>query len=129
MRQVFDPEQMMMSKSKPNDLNLGRFSYQNAIGPARPNESITLDATFLMASCTKLLTSIAGIQCVERGQIDLDDDVSNVLTELKDAEILVGFEEETGKPILKKAANKITLRWVFLVSATIFSQQSLMAHL
>lgn len=97
----------------------GRFSYQNAIGPARPNEPITLSATFLMASCTKLLTSIAGIQCVERGQIGLDDDVSSVLTELKDAEILIGFEEETGKPILKNAANKITLRLVSVLSATI----------
>lgn len=67
-----------------------------------------------MASCTKLLTSIAGLQCVERGYIALDDDVSSVLTELKNVEMLTGFEEETGKPILRKAVNKITLRFVNL---------------
>jgi len=69
-----------------------------------------LDSTFWLASCTKLLTTIAVLQCVESGQIELDDDVSSVLTELKDIEILTGFQDGTDTPILKKADNKITLR-------------------
>jgi len=68
------------------------------------------DATFVLASCTKLLTTIAALQCVENGQIGLDDDVSAVLTELKDIEIITGFQEGTDIPILKKAENKVTLR-------------------
>ena len=68
-----------------------------------------LDATFFFASCTKLMTSIAALQCVERGLITLDEDVSPILTELKDIKILSGFEEN-GTPILKLASNKITLR-------------------
>jgi CubicO group peptidase (beta-lactamase class C family) len=63
-----------------------------------------------MASCTKLMTSIAALQCVERGQIGLDDDVSRVLTELRDIQIITGFKEGTEEPILKTAENKITLR-------------------
>ena len=59
------------------------------------------------------MTSISALQCVERGQIGLDDDVSTVLTEFKDIQILTGFKDETEEPIFKKAENKITLRYVF----------------
>lgn len=68
-----------------------------------------LNATFILASCTKLMTSIAALQCVERGLINLDEDVSPILTELKDVKILSGFEQN-GTPSLKPASNKITLR-------------------
>lgn len=71
---------------------------------------MTTDTTFIMASCTKLMASIAALQSVERGQIGLDDDLSTVLTEFKDIQIITGFEEGTETPILKKAENKITLR-------------------
>lgn len=66
-----------------------------------------------MASCTKLVTSIAALRCVEQGQIGLDDDLSPILTEFKGIQILEGFKTGTdGKdiPILKPAKNKITLR-------------------
>lgn len=75
-----------------------------------PTDKIDVDATFIMASCTKLMTSIAALQCVERGQIGLDDDVSSVLVELKDIQILTGFNEETGEPTFKTAEKKLTLR-------------------
>lgn len=75
-----------------------------------PTEKIDINATFAMASCTKLITSTAALQCVERGQIGLDDDVSTILTELKDIDILAGFKEGTEEPILQKSENKITLR-------------------
>ncbi|CCD44768.1 similar to beta-lactamase [Botrytis cinerea T4] len=91
----------------------GTFKYERAIGPATPNSQIELDSTFVMASCTKLIASIAGLRCVEQGQIGLDDDLSPILTEFKDIQILEGFE--TGAdgreiPILKPAKNKVTLR-------------------
>jgi CubicO group peptidase (beta-lactamase class C family) len=56
------------------------------------------------------LTSIAALQLVERGLIKLDDDVSSILVEFEDKEILTGFDENE-KPILKKAENKVTLRY------------------
>jgi CubicO group peptidase (beta-lactamase class C family) len=86
------------------------LQYQKAFGQKSPTEKLDVDATFIMASCTKLMTSIAALQCVERGQIGLDDDVSTVLHELKDLEIITGFKEGTEEPILKKAENKVTLR-------------------
>jgi len=71
---------------------------------------MSLESTFILASCTKLMTSIAALQCVDRGQIGLDDDVSTILNELKDLQIVSGFEEGTDIPISKKAEKKITLR-------------------
>ena len=52
------------------------------------------------------MTAIAALQCVEREQFTLDEDVTRLLSELKDIEILKGFEEGSGKPILVKATKK-----------------------
>lgn len=70
---------------------------------------LTPDTTMWIASCTKLMTAIASLQCVERGLLNLDEDVTSILPEWKNPKILVGFED-SGKPILKDAENKITLR-------------------
>lgn len=71
---------------------------------------ITPDTTFWIASCTKLLTTIAALQCVERGQVKIDDDVSPILPEWKTPTILTGFDESTGVPRFSDATKKITLR-------------------
>ncbi len=63
-----------------------------------------------IASCTKLMTAISVLQCVERGLLELDTDVSGILPEFKSPEILKGFKEGSGEPILEKAKNIITLR-------------------
>lgn len=95
----------------------GKFEYKKAFGKAvfkdEASVSLPLDATFIMASCTKLLTTIAALQAVERGLLELDTDISSILIEYKNIDILTGFEESTGKPILKKAKNCITLRLVY----------------
>lgn len=73
-----------------------------------------LDTTMWLASCTKLLSTVAAMQCVERGQLELDTDVTSVLYELKGRQILTGFEESTGEPILKDNHTPITLRYVVM---------------
>lgn len=65
-----------------------------------------------IASCTKLMTCVAVLQCVERGTLDLDEDVTKILPELKDLKILTGFDEESGEPITKKRSKTITLKLV-----------------
>jgi hypothetical protein len=65
-----------------------------------------------MASCTKLITAIAVLQCVERGQFTLDEDVTRLLPELKEIEILKGFDKSTGKPIMVIPTKVLTLRFV-----------------
>ena len=71
-----------------------------------------IDATMWIASCTKIMTTIAAMQCVERGLLGLDDDVTIILPELKGRDILKGFEEGTQKPILVPSTKKMTLRLV-----------------
>jgi CubicO group peptidase (beta-lactamase class C family) len=56
------------------------------------------------------MTAVSVMQCVEKGLLDLDADVSSILHEFKNPDILTGFEDGTGKPILVRATNKITLR-------------------
>ncbi|TVY33128.1 Acyltransferase [Lachnellula subtilissima] len=95
----------------------GRYAEAFGVSSLKQGEthnSLTLDSTFYLASATKLLTAISALQCVERGQLNLDEDVTRWLPELKDLEILTGFDDK-GKPIMVKAVNKITLRCVALV--------------
>ncbi|KAE8358391.1 beta-lactamase/transpeptidase-like protein [Aspergillus caelatus] len=100
-----------------------KFYYGKAIGNAslKPGAErpMTLDTTLAIASCTKIITTIAVLQCVERGQFGLDDDVSTVLGELHDLKVLKGFEEGTEAPILVPAKNKITLRHLLTHSSGI----------
>jgi hypothetical protein len=74
------------------------------------------DATFWLASCTKLMTAVAIMQCVERGLIELDVDIASVLPEWTGPEILMGFDEETGLPIIRKSSKCITLRLAVFIS-------------
>jgi hypothetical protein len=95
----------------------GNFTYTKAHGPrsvkdGETSEPLKTDGIFFLASCTKLLTAISALQCVERGQFTLDEDVTRLLPELKDMDILKGFEAESDKPILVKATKTITLRQV-----------------
>ena len=62
-----------------------------------------------IASMTKLLTSVAALQVVEKGLIGLDDDVSSVLPELKDLPLLEGWDDE-GKAKTTTQSTPITLR-------------------
>ena len=57
------------------------------------------------------MTSIAAMQCVERGLVTLDADVADILPELAAQGILTGFDEATGEPIINKRQNSMTLRY------------------
>lgn len=88
------------------------YKYEKALGklttdPSSPD--IKPDVVFWVASCTKLLTSIAAMQCVARGQLLLDVPVSQILPELAEPDILEGFDTTSQRPLLHRAAKPITL--------------------
>ena len=56
------------------------------------------------------MTSIAALQCVERGLVALNADVASILPELSAQGILTGFDSATGEPIIHQRQNPITLR-------------------
>lgn len=68
---------------------------------------MSADTVFWIASCSKLVTTVAALQCVERGQIALEDTVEEVLPELREPH-LIGPKEQNFDG--GRAAKKITLR-------------------
>lgn len=58
------------------------------------------------------MTSIAAMQCVERGLITLDEDVRPILHELKDIDILCGVKD--GVLESRKNTVPITLRYALI---------------
>ena len=103
---------------------IGKIVHSQAKGVTSvdPNlaEPVTPDTLMWIASCTKLFATIAALQAVERGQLELDADVTSVIPEVAALQILTGFDE-TGAPQLKKPTNTLTLRHLL-------TQQSGMAY-
>ena len=56
------------------------------------------------------MTAVCILQCVERGQLQLDGDISTILPNRKTLKILEGFDKESGEPILREAKEIITPR-------------------
>ncbi|RSL70417.1 hypothetical protein CEP53_001893 [Fusarium sp. AF-6] len=98
----------------------GDFVYNNAMGQRtllsgekRPQE---LDDVLFLASATKLIATIAALQCVEDGLLSLKGDLSTIAPELAEKQVLKSFSEE-GVPILEPAAGPITLEMLLTHSA------------
>jgi CubicO group peptidase (beta-lactamase class C family) len=58
------------------------------------SEPLTPDTLTWIASQSKLVASVAGMQLVEKGLVGLDDDVREIVPALKDLQVIIGFEGE-----------------------------------
>jgi len=67
-------------------LNLGGTLRVNAGGPAQVD--LTPDTTLAVYSCAKLVVAIAVMQLVERGELELDQDVAGILCVLEVSYVL-----------------------------------------
>jgi CubicO group peptidase (beta-lactamase class C family) len=94
------------------------YSHVSGFNGVSPNATpIQLDQTFFLASCTKLITSIAALQTVERGLIGLDEPLDSYLPELVTQPII---EPTTNSGfILRPASQAITLRHLLIHSSGI----------
>src|SRR6202048_4677905 len=70
---------------------------------------MTPDTIFRLASMTKAVTSVAAMQLVEQGKLQLEQPIGNVLPELSAPQVLEGFDD-AGAPRLRPAKRPITLR-------------------
>lgn len=70
-----------------------------------------LDSVLAMGSCIKLVTAISVLQCVERGQLDLDADVAPLLPEAGKFGVITGFDDAANEAILVPKNSEITLRY------------------
>jgi len=68
------------------------------------SEPLTPDTLTWIASQTKLATSVAAMQVVEKGLIGLDDDVREVLPVLKDLKVLVRIDGDDGATAADEAS-------------------------
>jgi CubicO group peptidase (beta-lactamase class C family) len=71
--------------------------------------AMTPDTVFWIASMTKAVTSVAALKMVEEGRLDLDADLSPLIPEFADLQVLEGFDED-GTPRLRPARRAVTLR-------------------
>jgi methyl acetate hydrolase len=85
--------------------------YQGAFGKRdlAKDDAMTADSVFWIASMTKAITAVAGMQLVEQGKLSLDEPIGKVLPDLAAPQVLEGFDAK-GEPKLRAAKKPITLR-------------------
>ena len=79
-------------------------------------QAMTTDTVGWIASMTKAITSVAAVQCVERGKLSLDTPASAVVPAIAEAQVLTGFDA-TGNPQTRPPKRPITLRHLLTHSA------------
>jgi methyl acetate hydrolase len=84
--------------------------YEGAAGPRRAgaDEPVTPDTMLRIASMTKMVTTVAALQQVERGNLDLDAPVETYCPSFADVQVLEGFDGDT--PRLRPPASRATVR-------------------
>jgi methyl acetate hydrolase len=85
--------------------------YQGAFGKRVLGEpaAMGLDTVAWIASMTKAITGAAAMQLVEQGKLSLEAPAAEVVSELKQARVLEGFDA-AGQPKLRPPKRPITLR-------------------
>ncbi len=103
--------------------------YEGAFGVRKLGTDLkmTRDTVVLIASMTKALTSVAALQLVEQGKLDLDSPASKWLPDLGKIQVLEGFDE-AGKPKLRAPKRAVTLKHLLTHTAG-FSYQFFNANL
>lgn len=77
------------------------------------SEPMTLDTVLTIFSATKAVVSVALLQQVERGALDLDAPAARYLPELAEIQVLDGYTAE-GVPILRPPTREVTTRMLML---------------
>ena len=70
---------------------------------------VRVDSVFQIASMTKAITTVAALQLVEQGKVDLDEPVARHLPQFEKIKVLEGFAPD-GNPSLRTATISPTLR-------------------
>ena len=85
--------------------------FSHAVGSANAATGMPMktDTKCQIASMTKALVSVAAMQLVEQGKLDLDKPIGSLLPELAEPKILTSFDD-AGVPQLRKATKPVSLR-------------------
>lgn len=97
------------------------FVYEKALGErtllSGEKRTQRLDDIICLASATKLITTIAALQCVEDGLLTLTGDLSAIMPELGEKQVLRGFAADGEKPLFEAQERSITLEMLLTHSA------------
>ncbi|HZR85543.1 MAG TPA: serine hydrolase domain-containing protein [Bradyrhizobium sp.] len=99
------PGVVAMAANGQSVLYEGAFGFRHVTDGAR----MSRDTVFRIASMVKLLTSVAALQLVEQGKLQLDDPAANIDPLLASVEVLTGFDAK-GAPQLRGPHRPVTLR-------------------
>jgi len=99
------PGVVAMAANERSLLYQGAFGFRDMAAASR----MSIDTIFRIASMVKLLTSVAALQLVERGQLKLDEPAGHIDPTLASPQVLAGFDAK-GLPQLRPAQKPITLR-------------------
>jgi methyl acetate hydrolase len=85
--------------------------YAGAFGARAVGQDLAmgLDTVVVLASMTKVVTSVAALQLVEQGRVGLDEPLRRHLPDLAAVQVLAGFDA-AGTPRLRSPHRPITLR-------------------
>ena len=120
-------EKMVMSfvneKKYPGAVTLiaknGKIIYESAIGwsDSSRTEPYNKDHLFRMASMTKPITSVAAMQLIEAGKLQLDDPVGKYILSFKETEILTDFNKADTTWTSKPSVSTPTIRQLLTQTA------------
>ncbi len=84
--------------------------YEGAAGPrvAGSDQPVTADTHYRIMSMTKMVATVAALQQVEKGALDLDAPVDTYRPEFADLQVLEGFDGDT--PRLRAPASRATVK-------------------
>ena len=84
--------------------------YEGAFGPKAVGqpELVTADTNYRIASMTKMVTTTAALQLVERGKLDLDAPVADYRPEFAELKVLDGWDGD--EPRLRAPQSQATVR-------------------
>src|SRR5262245_9634562 len=84
--------------------------YEGAAGPRRADvdDAVTPDTMMRIASMTKMVTTVAALQQMEHGHLELDAPVDNYCPEFGALPVLEGFDGDI--PRVRPAAGRATVR-------------------
>ncbi|SHK27737.1 CubicO group peptidase, beta-lactamase class C family [Pseudonocardia thermophila] len=84
--------------------------YEGAAGVrvAGSQEPVSGDTHYRIMSMTKMVATVAALQLVERGQLDLDAPVEDYCPEFAEVQVLEGFDGDT--PRLRPPASRATVK-------------------
>ncbi|KAH9888148.1 beta-lactamase/transpeptidase-like protein [Xylariomycetidae sp. FL2044] len=92
----------------------GRLAYSKSLGKASLKDGddrpFTEDTVGNIASMTKLMTSVAALQCVQDGTLDLDTDARPLIPQMGRYGIITGFDDEKNAGTFEPDSTPITLR-------------------